>query len=142
MSELSWDELGIEEAKLIARKSKDPSTKCGAYIADKYNRPVSKGFNGLPRKIEDNPDKLKDRQWKYARTLHAEMNSILFAERDKLEGSTIYVTHPVCTNCAAAIIQVGISKVVFENKDESFFSRWGKEGINLLKEAGIKIEQL
>ena len=47
--------------------------------------------------------------------MHAELNAILFS-RERLDGCTLYtIPMPPCDRCAAAIIQSGISKVVFPN---------------------------
>lgn len=135
-----WDRHGIEEAKLIANLSKDPSTKVGCYISDKKNRSVSKGYNGAPRNLPDDGWVKGDRERKLAATIHAEMNAILFAERDRLEGATLYCTHPPCSNCAAVIAQTGIARVVCPEPTEDFVARWGLLGKELLENAGVYLE--
>jgi dCMP deaminase len=134
-----WLKHGLAEAALIASMSKDPSTKVGAYIADSRNRPVSKGFNGPPRGLHDDEWVTGDRAKKLAATIHAELNAILFADRQKLEGATLYVTHPPCSGCAAAIIQAGITQVVHHAPDEEFLSRWGTVGVDMLRAAGVTV---
>lgn len=106
-----WDIRFLDMAKLVSSWSKDPSTKVGAVIVDKNNRIVSVGFNGFPRKIVDN-SRLKNRESKYNRIVHAECNAIMFSNRS-LEGCTLY-TYPFqpCSNCASMIIQSGIERVV------------------------------
>lgn len=107
-----WDARFLDMAKLVASWSKDPSTKVGAVIVDANNRVVSLGFNGFPRGVLDVQSRLEDRETKLACTLHAELNAILFACRD-LSNHSIFV-YPLqpCANCAAAIIQSGIRRVV------------------------------
>jgi dCMP deaminase len=48
-------------------------------------------------------------------TIHAEANAIAWAARDgiRVEGSTLYVTHQPCINCAKFIINSGIRMVIF-----------------------------
>jgi dCMP deaminase len=48
-------------------------------------------------------------------TIHAETNAIAWAARDgiRVEGSTLYVTHQPCLNCAKLIINSGIRMVIF-----------------------------
>lgn len=135
-----WDQHGIEEAKLIAKLSKDGSTQVGAYIADKLNRSVSKGYNGPPRRLPDTNWITQDRERKLAATIHAEINAILFAERDRLDGATLYCTHPPCSNCAALIVQSGIARVVCPEPTEDFVARWGTLGKELLEDAGLCLE--
>jgi dCMP deaminase len=107
MSE-KWDMRLIRRAEHVATWSKD-IVQVGAVIYDSKNRPVSEGYNGLPRNLPDEAEiyALDDRV-----VIHAEVNAILFAQRD-LEGCTIYVSRPVCALCAALIIQAGISRVVY-----------------------------
>ena len=107
-----WDKRYLDMAKLIATWSKDPSTKCGAVIVNKHNEIVSVGFNGFPKGVQDTTMRLEDRDTKYATTLHAERNAILFA-RQPLHDCTIY-TFPMqcCSECAAMAIQSGIKRHV------------------------------
>jgi len=49
---------------------------------------------------------------KYAYVCHAELNAILNANTD-LRGTTIYVDLFPCNECAKAIIQAGIKKVIY-----------------------------
>jgi len=117
-----WDSRFYQMAELVASWSKDPSTQVGAVIT-KNNRIVSVGFNGYPHGISDRAD-IDEREMKYLKTLHAEENAILFAKRD-LDGCDIYVTHFPCPNCAAKIIQTGISSVYCPEQSTDFLSRWG-----------------
>jgi len=118
-----WDKRFIALASHVAQWSKDPSTKVGAVIVDSNKRIVSIGFNGYPQNIPD--DDLDDRDKKYAKVLHAEMNAMLFAQRN-LEGCTIYVwPMPPCSQCASAIIQSGIDSVRTVKATKDMYERWG-----------------
>lgn len=134
-----WDLYGIKQAHLAASMSKDPSTKVGAAIFDDKKRVVSTGYNGPPRGTEDS---IADRETKLRRTLHAELNAILFAQRD-LAGCTIYVTHHPCAQCAAVIVQSGIESVVAPRPSNDAFShRWTddiREAQAIFKEAGVRL---
>ncbi len=107
-----WDMRFQGLACYISDWSKDPSTKCGAVVVDSKRRIISIGFNGFPRNVKDNPAHLRDRGHKYARTLHADENAILFANVS-VEGCAIY-TWPFmpCSHCASILVQKGIVKVV------------------------------
>ncbi|MGF1688629.1 cytidine/deoxycytidylate deaminase family protein [Photobacterium japonica] len=117
-----WAVRFFQMAELVASWSKDPSTQVGAVITQ-GNRIVSVGFNGYPHGVSDSAD-TDDREMKLLKTLHAEENAILFAKRD-LAGCEIWVTHFPCPNCAAKIIQTGISTVHCPEQSEDFLSRWG-----------------
>lgn len=121
MTQRKWDKRYLKLAKLIASWSKDPSTKCGAVIVNEDNEIVSIGFNGFPRKVDDNELRLENRYVKYKFMVHAERNALLFA-RQSLKGCTIY-TWPLqaCSECAAMIIQAGIVRHVSIHNDNE---RW------------------
>lgn len=71
----------------------------------------------------DHKELYEDRETKYSRTLHAEVNAVLNSMGD-LEDCTAYVTHPPCTNCALVLIQSGVSRVVAAAPSRDLLSRW------------------
>lgn len=136
----TWDEWFLELASFVAGRSKDPSTKVGAVVARSDLTIASIGYNGFPRNVNDEPERLFNRPWKYAATVHAELNAILNA-REPLSGYTLYVTplHP-CSNCSAAIVQSGIRRVVARMPDEP--ERWREDfrmAEVILKEGGVEV---
>ena len=111
-----WDLRYYELARHISEWSKDPSTKCGAVAVGRYGQILSTGYNGFPRGIKDDPERLEDRSTKYETIIHAEMNCIYNAALSgiSLKGSTLYVYGlPICSQCGLGIIQSQIKKVVF-----------------------------
>ena len=115
---LSWDEYFMGLAHLSAMRSKDPSTQVGAVIVDQEHKVVGIGYNGLPIGCSDDEFPW-DREGgmletKYAFVVHAELNAILNSTRD-LHGCTLYVSLFHCNECAKAIIQSGIRKIVYED---------------------------
>lgn len=139
---IGWDKKFLDQAKLNASWSKDPSTGVGSVIVGPDNHPASQGFNGFPAKIPDNPEWLNDRDMKYKVTIHAELNAILSAKVD-LSGHTIYV-YPFmpCSSCALAIIQKNITRVVTIKPSEDKLARW-KESFEfaqmLFDKAGVEV---
>ena len=132
----------MELAKLASSWSKDPSTKVGCCIADDKNRIISVAYNGFPRGIIDSEEYYADRELKYQRTIHAEMNAILFAKQD-LEDCTIYVyPMPSCASCTSAIIQSGIQTVFTCEPTEEQKERW-KDSFDIsrqmFEEAGVAV---
>ncbi|MEZ8140473.1 cell division protein DedD [Enterovibrio norvegicus FF-33] len=137
-----WAVRFYQMAELVGSWSKDPSTQVGAVIT-KGNRIVSVGFNGYPHGISDSAD-TDDREMKLLKTLHAEENAILFAKRDLFE-CEIWVTHFPCPNCAAKIIQTGMTKVFCPEQSEDFLSRWGekiKVSAEMFEQAGVEVNWL
>ena len=115
---LSWDEYFMGLAHLSAMRSKDPSTQVGAVIVDQEHKVVGIGYNGLPIGCSDDEFPW-DREGgmletKYAFVVHAELNAILNSTRN-LHGCTLYVSLFPCNECAKAIIQSGIRKIVYED---------------------------
>lgn len=112
MSFHNWDERYLSIAKEISTWSKDPSTKVGAVIADRYGRIVAVGFNGFPKKIADTMHRRHDRNIKYKMTVHAEANVVLIAGHAARKGKIYVHGAPICADCAGIIIQAGIKRVV------------------------------
>ena len=115
---LSWDEYFMGLAHLSAMRSKDPSTQVGAVIVDQEHKVVGIGYNGLPIGCSDDEFPW-DREGgmletKYAFVVHAELNAILNSTRN-LHGCTLYVSLFPCNECAKAIIQSGLRKIVYED---------------------------
>ena len=140
---LSWDETFMLMSKLIAERSKDPSTHTGACIVDENNVVVGLGYNGFPRGCDD--DKLP---WcregdtlnvKYTYVFHAEANAIMNSNKS-VRGCRLYCHLFPCNECAKIIIQSGIKEVIYESdkyKDVDIF----KAGRKLLKMAKVKLRQ-
>ena len=141
---LSWDEYFMGLAHLSAMRSKDASTQVGAVIVDQEHKVVGIGYNGFPIGCSDDEfpwgregDMLET---KYAFVVHAELNAILNSTRD-LHGCTLYVSLFPCNECAKAIIQSGIRKIVYEDDkyaaaDNVIASK------KMLNAAGVELVQL
>lgn len=144
-----WDIRFIKLAKEISSWSKDPSTKCGAVIVRPDKSIASVGFNGFPKGTSDDSELYDDRELKYERVVHAEMNAIIQAS-EGLYGYTIYTWPPgisgSCARCTAHIIQAGIKKLVHVYDDSSGFAgRWGesaKIAKQLYEEAQVEVTHI
>lgn len=138
----TWDDFYLGLAKYVSTKSKDPSTKVGTVIVDKDCRPVSFGFNGLPQKIKDTPERLNNRDLKYKIIIHGEINSLIFAKRD-IAGCTLYCwPFLTCAKCASIFIQAGIARVVAPGSDNP---RWQDEfalAREIFAEAGVQVDEV
>ena len=112
---ISWDEYFMGVAILAAKRSKDPNTQVGACIVDKNNVILTTGYNGFPKGCSDDefPWDREGEITKYPFVVHAELNAILNASGKDLSGSRIYVALFPCNECAKAIIQSGISEVIY-----------------------------
>ena len=122
----NWDKRFLGLAEHVASWSKDPRTQVGAVIVRPNRTVVSVGYNGFPRGMTDLPARYEDKDEKYSRIVHAEMNAILHST-EKLEGYTLY-TWPfmTCDRCAVTVIQTGIARVVSPSCPEELLDRWGE----------------
>ena len=139
---ISWDNYFMGIAELTAQRSKDPNTQVGACIVDNENKIVSTGYNGFPIGCSDDEFSWEKEKGtmndKNLFVCHAELNAILNSPRS-VKGCILYVTLFPCNECAKAIIQSGIKKIVYKYNDNT-----GKvtdiASNRMLISAGIRIE--
>ncbi len=116
---IDWNSYFMGVALLSARRSKDPSTQVGACIVSSENRIISVGYNGMPRCCDDD-----EYPWardggnldtKYFFVCHAELNAILnySGGNGALKGAKVYTTLFPCNECAKALVQIGVSEVIY-----------------------------
>ena len=147
-NKLKWDNRFIHMAFLVSKWSKDPSTQVGAVIADDRHRVVSIGYNGFPKGMNDDEALYANREVKYERIIHGEINALMNANRS-VEGCTLYLTpfFP-CPRCTVQLIQAGIKRIVYVRHDsESPFyeaqQRWDNTtSLAMCKEAGIQTRSI
>ena len=111
----------------IAHAVKTRSTcikrKVGAIIV-KNKKIISTGYNnpstGLSNCNKDNC--LLDNNHKCVRAIHSEVNAILQAPPDERIGATMYVTTQPCANCQLAILNSGITRVIYDEEHNPKFN--------------------
>ncbi len=123
----------IRMAKIWAENSYCKRRQVGALLV-KNNTIISDGYNGTPAGFKNVCEDEDGHTLPYV--LHAEANAITKIARsgNSIEGATLYVTTSPCIECSKLIIQAGIARVVF-----SEYYRLS-DGIDLLREAGIKVD--
>lgn len=119
----SLDNFYMKMAYLVSERSTCLRRKVGAVIV-KNKIVLSTGYNGAPSGIEHCSSescvrkKLNvpsgERQ-ELCRGSHSEMNAISQAARTgtNIDGSTLYCTTYPCAYCAKAIVNAGITRVVY-----------------------------
>jgi dCMP deaminase len=114
---ISWDEYFMGVALLSAHRSKDPNTQVGACIVNDKNKIVGAGYNGLPIGCNDDEFPWEKEglflDTKYPYICHAELNAILNNIGMDLKGCKIYTALFPCNECTKAIIQSGITEVIY-----------------------------
>ena len=138
MTQKQSDKYYIKVAQLCAKNSYAVKLQVGAIIV-KDGQIMSDGFNGTPCGFE-NKCEVKDIDgtlYTLSYVLHAESNAILKCAKygRPTNGSTLYITHSPCIECAKLIIQAGIIRVVYLEDYRKV------EGLELLKKAGINVEK-
>lgn len=142
---ISWDEYFMGIAMLSAERSKDNSTQVGACIVNSENKIVAVGYNGMPTGCCDdempwNREAESTLETKYPFVCHAELNAILNSNIGNLSRCTIYVTLFPCNECAKAIIQSGIKRVVY-NENKYADSDGVKASVLLFSKCGVSVEK-
>ena len=142
-----WIDRMTDMANTIASWSKDV-TQVGCVVVNDDCEILASGYNGFPRGVRDDIPERAQRPLKYQYVAHAEVNAVFFASRHhvSLRGSTLvlsnlygHVTMP-CSNCAIAIIQAGIRRVICETpRDDSSWAKSFEVTLSMLKEAGIEV---
>lgn len=139
---IGWDEYFMGIAIFSAQRSKDNNTQVGACIVNDEKKIVAVGYNGMPTGCNDD-----EMPWeregetsldtKYPFVCHAELNAILNRNSANLKGCTLYVTLFPCNECAKAIIQSGIKKVVYKSNKYAD-SESTKASALLLSKCGVE----
>lgn len=137
-----WDRRFIRLAKFVSEWSKDPNSKVGAVVTNKFGA-IALGYNGFPAGIEDD-ERLDNRKLKLNMIIHAEQNALIIAG-SQAKGSSLYVWgKPICARCAVLIIQAGIERIFAVNPEDEINkkSEWyasGKLAIKMFEEVGKTI---
>lgn len=134
-----WDSYFMKIAFAVSERSTCDRAFVGSVLVlDK--RILTTGFNGSPAgqpHCEEVGHLMVDGHC--VRTIHAETNAIIQAALHGVstKGSTCYVTHFPCINCAKALINAGITRLVYNTA-----YRLDENALNFFHAADIEIYQL
>lgn len=136
-----WDIRYLQFAHHVSTWSKDPSTQTGAVIVKPNKTVLSVGFNGFPQNMSDSPLLYDNREEKYSRIVHCEVNALILAE-GSARGCTLY-TWPFasCDRCCVQMLQAGIARFVYPSIPAHLVERWGTlldKTKKYLAEAGVE----
>ena len=137
----NWDIRFLNLAKNISLWSKDPSTKVGAVIVRSDKTIASVGYNGFPKNMPDNEEFYNERNEKYSRIIHAEMNALIHSKED-VNGMTLY-TYPMmsCDRCFVHMSQAGIKRIVAPKIYGETYERW-KESFNRVLKYAVECDMI
>jgi dCMP deaminase len=125
----TWHEYFLSIAAAVATRADCTRRKAGAVLV-KNNRIVATGYNGSPAGdkgcLTDGacprghlaysdlpPSSSYDTGPGTCIAVHAEANCLLYADRDRTEGGTLYVTGVPCPGCEKLLRASGVRMVVW-----------------------------
>jgi dCMP deaminase len=131
-----WDSYFMKIAFAVSERSTCDRAFVGCVLVLE-KRILTTGFNGSPAGLphcEEVGHLMVDGHC--VRTIHAETNAIIQAALHGVstKGSTCYVTHFPCINCTKALINAGITRLVYSNN-----YRVDENAMAFLKAAQIEI---
>jgi len=152
--QIDWKEL-LRIAYEEAAKSPDPSTQNGAILVDEQGNVLVKDHNRFPKNVKYLPERW-ERPLKYKVIEHAERNVIFKQARQPstwhkkydgvvsgTQGMTMVCPWAACSDCARAIIEAGIVRLVTHKQaGDRSPDFWRKEidvAFTMLREAGVEI---
>jgi dCMP deaminase len=121
----------MDFAHTISKRSIDPRFQVGSVIVTEDNSQVlAVGYNGDHR---GGPNEVESVEPGMSGLLHAEVNCLIKCDFNHPKKKKMYLTLSPCKMCAKAIINGGITEVIYseEYRDRS--------GIELLISSGIKV---
>ena len=134
--------IGI--ALAVAEKSKCLRAKYGTVIVSEDGRVISTGYNGKPRGSTNDDvcyrEGVPNNAAKPNCCIHSEMNALLFSDTISRKGGTIYVTGRPCTDCALAIAQSGVARLVFLDEPNGSGGHVGNFSSKFHEKYGMKFE--
>ena len=132
----------LRQAYQEALFSTDTSTQNGAII-EREGWIVGRGSNHFPKGVRETAQRLL-RPLKYSYVVHAETQAIYDAAKrgNQTDGATMYSPWAACGECAKAIIQAGITRVVTHQEAiEKSAQHWSdpiKLALEMFQEAGVE----
>ena len=117
----TWDEIWMEFAHSISKRSYDPRHRVGAVIVTDDNTQVlSVGYNG---NYAGGPNCVESQTPGESGMLHAEINALLKMDYNNPKKKKLYLTLSPCRMCAKAIVNSGVSEVFYSEvyRDTSSF---------------------
>ena len=114
----NWDRYFLDIARAVAARSDCERDKVGAVVVGKDRRIRATGYNGAPAGMEGcstcprrTSDVAPGSCYSNCVAIHAELNALLYCDRNDLPGAILYITREPCYGCLKAIRAAGIALV-------------------------------
>lgn len=121
MTRPSWDEYFMGIVERVAARSQCLRGHTGAVIVSRDHRIISTGYNnpppGVPSCEEMGACLIVERAGhgpSCRRTIHAEMNAIIYLGNRHKEANTLYTQFAPCNPCLEQIVKFGIKEIVYK----------------------------
>lgn len=146
MERISYDNMFINVAKEISKRSTCCRKQVGSILVSDKKKIISCGWNGVPKgkdhcfdvfsvemRKEESFYKTHG-EWSKDNELHSELNCIIYCDHEELKTATLYTTLSPCSECAKIIIASEIKRVVYSE----LYDR-DQKGIILLKNNNVEV---
>lgn len=155
MTRPTWDEIWLEMADAMAKRSRCP-TGVGCVIVDAQQRVVGTGYPGPPATYDlgehEDAETCEvycpqraltaageyDPSYSQCPSVHAEINALITSDRSRVEGGTMYVSTATCKLCMKAVGNSGVRRVVWNASDADEY-RGADVVITYLERCGITV---
>ena len=127
----SWDSIWMEMSESISRRSYDPRYQVGVVIVTEDNTQVlAVGYNG---NYAGGPNEVESEEPGFSGFIHAEINALLKTDYNNPKKKKMYITLSPCRMCAKAIINAGISEIVYKEtyRDQSSLDLLRTQNVNV-----------
>lgn len=145
---ISWDELFLEMAYILTKRSSCLNSQIGAVLVTQDNDVISTGYNGSPAKLpncsdlgvcrrREAPGYESGKNLHLCNAVHAEANAILLAAKNghATKGAKLYCTHQPCKECAKQIVNAGIVEVIYAQVYPN-----NEESIKIMQQGGVRVK--
>lgn len=151
MERASWDDVWMDDAFSIKRRSLCTRSGVGVVIVNKDNEHLTSAYNGpaprlsltescdhwCPRGRVVGPGTGQDYGLSCL-AVHAEVNAVMRASWREMQGGTLYSTRTPCSDCVKIIAACGVDTVVFYVQPEDVLYR-PEESIAYLEQMQIDV---
>lgn len=145
----SWDTVWMDVADTIAKRSRCSRAQIGAAVVSKDQRISSTGYNGPAASLDVEGDCIDwcpraqgvvplDNMYDSCPSIHAEANALLYVDRSRVEGGTIYITDVACLQCAKLVSNSGVARVVMRVGSKAAHRR-PEATIEYLKKCNLEV---
>lgn len=147
----SWDDVWMEAALNISRRSLCSRAQVGSVIVASDQTVLSQSYNGAPPGLAvsgtcnnwcpraQGKGELNN-SYDNCFAVHSEANGVARLDRSRVKGATVYVNRSMCLQCAKLVSAAGVSRVVHQVSEEDLH-RDPEAVEEFLRECGVAVER-